>query len=202
VLLNTEQTTVVGSALTQTTFHLDPREHLDLGEVCLHIEQGGHKPSPEESLLAPFFPDTSQRILVVELRSRGSFFVTKAEVLLELAQEWGGVALEWEQWKSHSIEVRPGMVEPLCVSGPRVFCLSMTDTRMGVYDFSPQASARHLETTTDRRGMVQRFMRPSIPKLRLPWHPLRPVVHFVNGGHDSIVLLMVNVPHFRNLTRI
>lgn len=197
--------TVVGPKLTRTLFHFDPWEHMGLKEVCLHMEMGGHEPSPEESLLAPFFPDTSQRILAVEIRKRRTFFVMKTEVLLGLAQEWGGVALEWEQWKAHSIEVQQprDLAVVSCVSGPRLFFTPTAQTWVDVYDFSPQASARHLETTTNRRGMVQRCMRPSIRKRHLPWPARRPAtVHFINGGHDSIVFLMVNVPYFQNLTRI
>ena len=202
MLTNTEQTTVVGSTLTQTTFHFGPLGHLGRGMVYLRIEQGSHRPSPEEILLAPFFPDPSQRLLAIELRNCGSAFVMKTEVLLRLAQEWGDVALEWEQWRAHSIEVRPGDVSNLWISGPRLFCMTgPRGKRMDVYDFSPQASARHLETTTDRDGMVQLFMRPSIQNY-LPWHSLSPTVHCADCGHDSIVFLMVNAPRFPNLTRI
>jgi len=170
---------------------------MNLGEVNLHIEQGGHKPSPEESLFAPFFPDTSKRILVIELRECGSIFVMKTEVLLRLAQEWGDATLEWEQWRVHSIEVRPGDIASLWVSGPRLFCLSVDEEAwVDVYDFSPQASARHLKTTTDRDGVVQRFMRPSIRDHDLSWDGLYLLINFANSGHDSIVLLMVNAPQF------
>ena len=203
MLTDTEQTTVVGSTVTQTTFHFDRRKHLDLADVNLYIEQGGHKPSPEESLLAPFFPDPSQRILVIELRQWGAVFVMKTEVLLRLAQEWGGGALEWEQWKGHGIGVRPRDVADIWVSGPRLFCVSAAEeTWMDVYDFSPQASSRHLGTTTHRGGVPRRFMRPSIQIHRLPWDALHLVSRFANGGHDSIVLLIVNTPHFSNLTRV
>ena len=175
--------------------------HLDLGEVNIHIEQGGHKPSPEESSLAPFFPDTSQRIFIIEFRECASIFVIKTEVLLRLAQEWGGTTLEWEQWRAHGIEVRAGDIAALWVSGPRLFCASVAaETWIDVYDFSPQASAGHLETTTDRDGMVRRFMWPSIKNYHLPWRARRPVVRFANSGHDSIVLLMVSAPHLQNLT--
>ena len=201
MLTNTEQTTVDGSTLTQTTFHFDGRKHLDPGEEIIHIEQGGHKPSPEESLLAPFFPDPSQRILAVELHNRGSVFVIKTEVLLKLAQEWGGGVLEWEQWRTHGIEVRPGDVSNIWISGPRLFCMTGPErSQMDVYDFSPQASARHLKTTIDKDGMVQRIMLPSIRKLQLPWDIQDPWVHSASCGHDSIVFLMVNALHFPNLS--
>jgi len=122
----------------------------------------------------------------------------KTEVLLRLAQEWGDATLEWEQWRAHSIEVRPGDIESLWVSGPRLFCLLVDEAEawVDVYDFSPQASGRHLKTTTDRDGVVQRFMWPSMRGIDLSWDDLYPSIDFVNSGHDSIVLLMVNAPHF------
>ena len=186
----------------QTTFHLDHRMWGRGGVVNLHIEQGGHKPSPEESLLAPFFPDPSQRILVIQFC--GSVFVMKTEVLLRLAQERGGAALEWEQWKTHTIEVQTEGVANFWVSGPRLFGVSsINEIWMDVHDFSPRASARYLETITGRDGVVQRFMCPSMQINRPPWSALDPAIHFASGGgHDSVALLMVNVPCFQNLTRI
>ena len=198
VLLNTEPTGG-GTAPIQTTFHFDPREHPHLEVAYLCVEPGGHEPSPEEGLFAPFYPDASQRVLAVHLRGCESILVLKTEELLRLARERGGAALEWEQWRVRGIEVWPrdADVVDLWVSGPRLFFIARDtfgadEIWMDVYDFSAQASTRNLETTTDWDGTVQRCMSPSIRKYHLPWNA--PVVHFANGGHDGIVLIMVNTP--------
>jgi len=159
VLLNTEQTTAGGAIPIQTTLYFGPSRHLDLDLGCFHLELGGHEPSLEESSLAPFYPDPSQWILAVK-HDCESIFVMKTETLLRLAQEWGDAALEWDQWRARVIEVRPGDVKALWISGPRLFCMSGTTfdlegTRMDVYDFSAQASTRHLETITDKDGAVR-----------------------------------------------
>lgn len=206
LLLSTEQTTTGGATPVRTIFNFDPLEHLDLEVGCLHLELGGHKPSREESLFASFYPDTSQRILAVKFRNPGSIFVVRTEILIRMSQERGDTTLQWEQWKAHGIEIRPGdVITDLWVSGPRLFCMCgeafhPEGTRMDVYDFSPQVSAKHLETTTDGGGRVQRYMWSSIRKYRPPWK--KPVVHFANGGHDSIILFMVSLPRSTNLTRI
>jgi len=190
--------------MTQTTFHFD---HLDVDAVRLQLDQGGYKPSPEEASLAPFYQDASQRVLAVEFYSYESAFVMKTEALLKLARERGGADLEWEQWNAHAVEVqtRGGIV--LWVSGPRVFYICRTgqangETWMNVHDFSPRESARCVETVTNSRD--GRFLRrvgwpPSVEK-RLPWHA--PTIQFSDGGHDSIILLLVNDLRSPNLTKI
>jgi len=207
VLFNTEQTPIDHPTLVQTTFHFDPREHFDVDGIRLQLDQGGYEPSPEEASLAPFYQDASQRVLVVEFYSYESAFVMKVEALLELAREQGGADLEWEQWNAHVVEIqtRGGIV--LWVSGPRVFCICRTEqaneeTWMNVHDFSPREFARCVETVTNSRdGMFLRRVGwpPSVEKHHLPWHA--PTIQFSDGGHDSIVLLLVNLPRSPNLTK-
>ena len=127
----------------------------------------------------------------------------KTEALLRLAQEHGGEALEWEQWNAHRIEVQTGYFTALWISGSRLFCTPLQAANvevMDVYDFSVQASARYLKLPINGGGAGRRLMRPSVQGHRLPWEV--PEVYFVDGGHDSIVLLSVNAPCFINLTRI
>lgn len=204
VLLNTEQTTTDSATPVQTTFHFDPQEHIDLEVMHLHLDLGAYKPSPEEDLLAPFYPDASERVLAVELYEYDFIFVMKTEVLLRLAQERGGADLQWGQWKTHAVRVQPGGRPALWVSGPRLFCtywagLGGGKTWMDVYDFSVQASARDAGIRVGGDGRVQGDVQwPSVQRC-LPWGGS--AVHFSNGGHDSIAFLMVNNPRFPNLTQ-
>ena len=202
MLLNTEQTTTGGVLPTQTTFGFDPYERLDLGKVYLHLELGGHKPSHEERLLAPFYPDASQRLLVAVFPEHGSALVMKTEALLRLAQERGGTALEWEQWNAHVIEVLPGNIEALCVSGPRLFCIvpdsEVDGVWVWVYDFSARASVMSLDRVTYEGGRVQQVMQTK-EKRPLPWDAF--AVYAMTAGHDSIALLMVNPPPSLNLAQ-
>jgi len=205
VLFNTEPTPI-DPTLAQTTFHFDPREHSDVNEIRLQLDQGGYKPSPEEASLAPFYQDASQRVLAVEFYMNESAFVMKAEALLKLARERGGADLEWKQWNAHAVEVqtRGGIV--LWVSGPRVFYICRTgqangETWMNVHDFSPREFARCVETITNSRDwrLLPRVgWPPGVEK-----HHLRAsAIRFSDSGHDSIVLLLVNVLRSPNLTEI
>ena len=207
VLIDTEQTLIDHSTLTQTTFHFDPHEHSGVDTIRLYLDQGGHKPSVEEASFAPFYQDASQRLLAVELRSYGSTFVVKAEVLFKLARERGGADLEWEEWKAHAAEIQTRDATIIWISGPRVLCICLTEgpdwgSWMDVHDFSPRELARCMETVTDSKG--GRFLRVRRPhgvvRYRLPWDT--PAIQFLDGCHDSIALLIVNVPRSSNLTNI
>ena len=195
VLLNTEQT-VDDPKLAQTTFWLESHGNQYVETFFLHLEQGGHEPTPEEDLLAPFYQDPSQRMLALELGDQDvCFLVMKTEVLLELARERGSVELVWEQWKAHVVRVLSVNKAFLWVSGPRLFCVRCTDVVenawVDVYDFSPRASAWHMgEATYGNEGIVRKMER-NVEWHDLPWHPN--TMHFVDGGHDSIVFLEVNV---------
>ena len=193
VLLNTEQT-VNDPEQAQTTFLLEYHGIRHLETFCLHLDQGGHEPTPEEDSLAPFYQNPSRRILALEL-SDEDIYVIKTEVLLELARERRGAELVWEQWRAHIVMVNCHDTAFLWVSGPRLFCARCIDTGenawVDVYDFSPRTSARKMgEVTYAYRGIV-REMEGNVEWHDLPWHP--DTMHFVNGGHDCIVFLEVNI---------
>ena len=196
VLLNTEQATTDDPGPTRTVFHFDPREH---SFVEVMFDRGGYKPSPEEVLLAPFYQDTSQRIFAMKVYkdSHSSIFVMRIELLLKLAREWGGTDLEWEQWGTHAVQVLPGGKSDPWISGSRLLCMCWTRRNyrgpwVDVYNFSPRASARYVETATEDDGKAVRRMRPSVEGRRLPWDALE--VHFSTGGHDSIAYFTVGSP--------
>jgi len=203
MLLNTEQTTADGTTPVHTTFHFDPREHLDLEVIHFYLDLGGYKPSPEDSF-APFYPDASERVLVVELGECDFIFVMKTEVLLKLAREQGSVDLQWEQWKAYAVTVQPGGNPALWVSGSRLFCIYWAgldggETWMDVYEFSAQASARNAGVKVGEGGRIQGDVQwPSIQHC-LPWDGS--AVRFSKGGHDSIAFFMVNNLRFPNLTQ-
>lgn len=195
VLFNTEQMPTGHSALTQTTFHFELDEPSYDGAMHLYLDQGGHKPSREEALLAPFYQDPSQRVLAVYFLEWDHIFAIKIEVLLKLARERGGTDVEWQQWNGHAIEVQPGSGELVWVSGPRLFYASWIGgaSWMNVHDFSLREFARCSETIVDSKdGKPLYVMWPTTNPHRLPWNP--PKVQFLCGGHDSIAFLKVNIP--------
>ena len=205
MLLNTEQATTDDAALAQTTFHFDPDAHLNLKIAYLHLDQGGHKPSREEGLLAPFYPDTSQRVLAVQFHDyHQSVFAMKTEILLRLAQGRGGTDVYWAQWGAHTVEILPETPDALWISGPRLFRAfgaELEDDRawIDVYDFSAQGSARRLEERTNRDDVVQQITWPSVRRHQLPWDGSS--IHFGNGGHDSVVFLTVSITHYPHLAQ-
>ena len=191
VFINTEQPKTDRPKLTRTTFLFEP----GVSTLETFFEKGGQKISSEEDLLAPFYQDPSQRILVILVSGhpRTSLFVVKIEALLGLAREWGGADLEWGQWGTNMIEVpfEAGLEIHPWVSGCRLFfrCwFYLGDSAwMDVHDFSPRASARYMEIVCDGNGKFLRNMRPSVRKHVLPWV----FFHFSGGGHDSITHLVV-----------
>ena len=179
--------------LAQTTFWLDTDEDRHVGPSYLHLDEGGHEPTPEEDSLAPFYQDPSQRTLAVEFPRGRSVFVMKTEVLLELARERGGTELGWWQWKAHVVEFPVDNTEFLWVSGPRLFCIQRDHWGpwLDVYDFSPRASALHIEEAVNDEGEIVRTMQPSLGSHAVPWDA--DSIYFANSGHDSIVFAGVNV---------
>ena len=186
-LLNTEQT-VDDPALAQTTFWLE--SGVDI--LRLHLDRGGHEPTPEEDSLAPFYQDPSQRLLVLEAFDEHTYsFAMRTEALLKLAREWGGAGLMWEQWIAHVVRFQFTNKASLWISGPRLFCLRcVVNAWIDVFDFSPQASARNMgEEVSSYNGTV---LRMKVDELHiLPWRP--DTIYFAAGGHDSIVFLEVDV---------
>jgi len=204
--IDTEQTPIDPN-MAQTTFNLDLREGSDVDKILLQFDQGGHKPSSEEALFAPFYQDASQRVIAVQFDPYEYAFVMRAEALLKLAREQRGANLAWEEWNAHAIEIPVRGIMVGWVSGPRVFYLGCTEgengeTWMDVQDFSPREFAKCMEPVTDSRD--GRFPRaglpPNVEKHHMPWKA--PAIQFSEGSHDSIVVLMVNVSRSRNLTKI
>ena len=191
MLLNTKQT-VGDPKLAQTTFWLGTDEYRLVWASYLRLDRGGHEPTPEEDSLAPFYQDPSQRTLVVEFLRGRSIFVMKTEGLLKLARERGGTELGWGQWRAHVVKVPADNTKLLWVSGPRLFCIRREhrDPWVDVYDFSPRASALHIEAAANDEGEIVRTMKPSLGWRKLPWDANR--ICYANSGHDSIVFSGVN----------
>ena len=199
VLLNTEGTTV-DPALVQTTFHLDGYENEKI--IYLHLDQGGHKPSREEDLFAPFYPDPSQRILGIDFYESNCVFVVKTERLLQLAQERGCADVLLEESNNHMVEIQAGGVV-LWISSPRLFSIYQNEdgeSWMEVYDFSAGACGGRRKTITHGDDGSRPATGPILGLYQLPWNASQ--IHFANGGHDGISLLMVNIPRSSNLSKI
>ena len=189
VLLNTDQTVVGDPTLARTTFHLDSDEHSEVNKIYLHLDEGGHEPSPEESSLAPFYQALSHRVFAIELCSPYYTFVMKTETLLRLAQERRGANLPWGQWKAHTVELDSALD---WVSGTQLFLTRIVpqneDTWLEVYDFSPRASKMYV--ITNRGGIVRQVVQPCMREHYLPWNSS--TIDISNGGHDSIAVITVN----------
>lgn len=198
VLLNTERT-AVDPALVQTTFHLNGYGNEEM--IYLHLDQGGHKPSREDGLFAPFYLDPSQRILGIDFYESNCVFVVKTERLLQLAQERGCADVLLEELNAHIVEIQAGGVV-LWISSPRICSIYQNEAEeswMEVYDFSAGACGGRRETIAWEDGS-QPATGPILGLYQLPWNASR--IHFANGGHDSIALLMVNIPRSSNLSKI
>ena len=163
--------------------------------ACL-FDTGGYKPSPQDTLAAPFYPDPSQRILALYMKSQGGLHVVKIETLLRLAMGRVGEEIQWEEWKSCLIETIPHGTPDAAyylgswVSGFRLFSASVvlgeSACNLCVYDFSPHASMKFLRSPGD--GC--KIMHPSVPAFRLPWDDLCLVG--IKFGHDSMVAELVS----------
>ena len=194
LFFNTKQ-----APLARTTCFLGPRDRGGPALQRLVSHQGGYKPSREDELFAPFYPDPSQRVFVVETSGDTCFLIIKTEVLLRLAQERGGENLRWEEWGVYATRVsRDQHVTSLWVSGPRLFCVysaGSEEAMMDVYDFSARASARYAKMVEG--GSAARY-EPSITQI-LPWR-INGIANSY-GCHDSITFTMVKFPRSLNPTR-
>ena len=179
--------------LAQTTFWLDCHKDRYVEAFSLHHDQGGHEPTPEEDSLAPFFQDPSQRILALEFHQDERIFVMKVEILLKLAREHGGMELGWGQWRAHITRVVCWGKIFLWVSGSRLFFAGQEDNCPWVqaYDFNPRAFAQRMKEVPCIKGGIVREMGPNSHWCMLFWRAH--MIHFANGGHDSIVFLVVGV---------
>ena len=138
------------------------------------MEAGGYKPSLQDVLHAPFYPDPSQRILALSLHPRKGFLVMRVETLLRLARERAGRGILWEEWNPYLIEtplenVHPEQYVKCWVSGFQLFRVSILWITgrcfLDVYDFSADARTRLLRPG----GGIPRVMHPSVAAYRLPW---------------------------------
>ena len=189
LLLDTER--VSPMAPTQARFHgPSPSRYWS----CV-FEEGGYRPSPQDMLTAPFYPDTSQRILGLKMEFEGVLYVTKVETLLRFARERAGEEVQWEEWEPCLVEVpipegMPGMTLRSVVSGFRLFFVftPRNDPRLNlcVYDFSPRSRMKFLHPG----GRGFKVMRPSVTGFRLPWNTLD--VYDISFGHDSMVAQLVS----------
>jgi len=148
-------------SLIQTFFQLP----YFLGGLVLILEQGAHKPSPEESL-APFHQDPTQRIVAFATDYPLGYFVVRLGTFLELPKDSEGSKIGWEKWKHHifipSISL-DRVIRRVRVSGCRLFLLSSThytssDFQMEVYDFSMQGRPKHSTKQTSEGSEEFRVM--------------------------------------------
>lgn len=189
----------------QTTFNLNFRanRHGEMAGIRLSLGQGGHRPSPEEELHAPFYPDPSQRMLAIVLPERAVCFVVGIEALLKLAREWGDANLEWEQWGAHAEYIWFKSNLTPWVSGPRLLSLRYESHPWAgepwtkVYSHITRAPRSHAEPGSDRDAEHL----PIVSGLRLPSNFDDCTIKFFGGGHDSLAFLMVNSSQFLNPTK-
>jgi len=186
LLLDTERAPPV--VPTETWFY---RSRPHRPSYC-SFELGGYQPSPQDILAAPFYPDPSQRILVLPVEAQSWFYVIKVETLLKLARERAGEGIEWEDWEPFLIRTAtPGTPDAThdprsWVSGFRLFSSSIAvgDDRLNlhVYDFSPHARMKFLHMAGDGCRVVH----PSVTAWRLPWDPFD--ICDISVGHDSMLV--------------
>ena len=191
----------------QTSFSFSTA-YLEASYPHLLIEPCGHIPSPEELVIAPFYPDRSQRILAFHFGMYGTCLTINADLLLELAREQEGRDVGWDKWGAHTIEVDSEALDALgqiCVSGCRVFCtmsnsaesVGGNSTYLRMYDFSRASLAKHLRTldrASEGKGMRQ--LSPSLDGYKLPWNLVNPWDMGLTTGHDSFVFRVVSIPIF------
>jgi hypothetical protein len=136
-LLNTERGTTEDKTFAQITFsYQDDCRKIAPDAIDFRFDLGGHEPSREESSLAPFYPDPSQRLLAIELNT-SEFSVIKVETLLGLAREHQRTELRWEEWFTHATRLQSQSVRSFWVSSPQVFYAFCKGGKAGVdvYDF-------------------------------------------------------------------
>ena len=186
--------TTDGGELAQTTFYFDPSKPEGSALLDFASDLGVYGPSGGDDLFVPFYPDISQRVLVVVVMSCSDFLVIKTEALLRLAQERKGEDLQWGEWRVYATRVSRDRRETMAlwVSGPLVFSMTRTQsgqTSIEVYDFSARAYARYMKTIED--GMAEEF-EPWITHV-LPWWQIDVIISY--GCYNSITFVLVR-SHF------
>ena len=185
---------------TSFSFSLD---YLKPRNLWLSIEPYGYIPSLDELMIAPFYPDRSQRILAVHFVQRGPCYTINTELLLELAREREGQDVEWDEWGIYTIEVRGGGLGDLSqirVSGCRLFCIAPDgadnddSSHLWIYDFSHVGRAKYL-CTPDRasEGGGTRQISPSLDGYKLPWNSIDPCDAISTRGHDNTTFCIVSI---------
>lgn len=177
----------------QTTFHLSP-DFGDFGFPSLLLERGAHKPSPAD-FLAPFYPDPSQRIVVLHFPSTSHYFVFQVGSLFRFLESHEGSGVPWYEWGSRVIipSSRTGHLG-VQVSGCRLLSMStktpIRDVHMKVYDFSTQGRGKHLSERRSGGLGIVKHMSATKARVRIPYSGT--VSANMHGGHDSVILLHVS----------
>ena len=192
VFLNMKQITT-DDGKSADSFFFDLTKH-NLSEPTLISDQGVYRPSHGGGSPTPFYPDASQRVLVVGF-DNGNLVIT-IEALLELAQERKSAKIGWEEWEAHARwMLPPWKPSSLWVSGPLVFRTysnGSEETSLDGYDFSARASAGHKFIT--KNDTVKELL-PRI-KPTLPWELDETDILYV--CHNSISFVVVRTPRSSN----
>ncbi|KAF9643840.1 hypothetical protein BDM02DRAFT_3191141 [Thelephora ganbajun] len=166
-------------------------------------EPCSHTPSPDELMTAPFYSDPSQRILAMYFGRCDACHIINIEQLLELAREQVYQEVEWEEWRTHAVEVPVGeedCIGHIWVSGCRLFC-TVSDglgsegdalSYLRVYGFGHAGRAKHLHAL-DRASEDggTRWISPILEEHELPWDILG--FYDVTVGHDSILFCVEDI---------
>ena len=183
----------VGGTPAQTTFYLSPWfSGLGVGGPYLLLDQGGHEPSPEESL-APFHSDPAQRVVMLDMRCSVRYLVVSVGALLELKSR-GRAEIRWDEWKHHVAIPRlggRGRAAAFCVSGCRLLFVFFTQFsghgQMEMYDFSMWGRARYLSEEVNQLFGL-RYLSSTPGRVPIPQRGLTTL----RGGHGSIVFYHVS----------
>ena len=188
LLLDTER---VSSGTPVQTWFYPPTTYYSWTWVT---ETAGYKPSPQDILTAPFYPEPSQRILAFSLGCERGMLVMKVETLLRLSRERAGEEVRWQEWEPYLLRLRTSLlVDQLhvrsWVSGFRLFHLYIVEGGRGcdlhVYDFSARG---HMSSLCQPAGKDSQVMYASVR--RLPWEVMG--IHEINFGHNSMVFQVVS----------
>jgi hypothetical protein len=162
------------------------------------VEASGYEPSPQETLVAPFYPDPSQRILAMSLDTQDGYSVMKVETFLRLARERAGGRVQWREWSPHLIlayaKRRPLTLTYIrsWVSGSRFFRISNPGGRstfhFNVYDFSPLGRTKHFW----RGGGTHKVMHRCAKRIHLPCLG-NEIIRDASFGHDSVISQIVSI---------
>ena len=193
VLMDTGKFT--GGIPVKTTFPLSPH-FIDSGFPYLSVEWGTYKPSLVESL-APFYPDPSQRIVMLYLSNLPYYLVFRMGALLDFLWSHEGSVVEWDEWKGHvvipSINLNRRDNISTWVSGCRLFSHHFTDHnqryQIDMHDFSIQGRAKYQSKRVikDLPGIKCLSSTGVVAQVEMGF------LFQAHGGHDSIVFSQVSI---------